>query len=131
VFGSRDGAVFALNLKDLPPGKHGLHLHENGDCGPGLVDGAQVAAGAAGGHWDSEHTGKHAGPAGDGHIGDLPVLLVLDDGTVTKTLIAPRIKDIETIRGHALVIHADGDNYADTPQPLGGSGARIACGVIR
>jgi superoxide dismutase, Cu-Zn family len=28
------------------------------------------------------------------------------------------------------MIHAGGDNYADQPQPLGGGGARIACGVI-
>ena len=28
------------------------------------------------------------------------------------------------------MIHAGGDNYSDQPQPLGGGGARIACGVI-
>ncbi|MBV8452160.1 MAG: superoxide dismutase, partial [Deltaproteobacteria bacterium] len=27
--------------------------------------------------------------------------------------------------------HAGGDNYSDTPLPLGGGGARLACGVIR
>jgi superoxide dismutase, Cu-Zn family len=128
---SAAGAVFSLNLKGLPPGLHGLHLHDKGDCGPGIVNGNTAAAGAAGGHWDSEHAGKHAGPEGEGHIGDLPVLEVLADGTVTKSLIAPRIKDIETVRGRALMIHAGGDNYADTPAPLGGGGARIACGVLK
>jgi hypothetical protein len=28
------------------------------------------------------------------------------------------------------MIHEGGDNYADAPKPLGGGGARIACGVI-
>jgi len=61
----------------------------------------------------------------------LPVLEVLPDGSVTKTLIAPRIMDIELLRGHTLMIHAGGDNYSDEPAPLGGGGVRIACGVIR
>jgi Cu-Zn family superoxide dismutase len=131
VVKSADGAVFNLNLTGLPPGPHGLHLHDKGDCGPAPVNGTVAPAGAAGGHWDSEHAGKHAGPSGEGHIGDLPVLEVLADGTVTKSLIAPHIKDIETVRGHALMIHAGGDNYADVPAPLGGGGARIACGVLK
>ncbi|SSP59941.1 Cu/Zn superoxide dismutase [Acinetobacter baumannii] len=29
------------------------------------------------------------------------------------------------------MIHAGGDNYSDSPLPLGGGGARIACGVIK
>jgi Cu-Zn family superoxide dismutase len=43
--------------------------------------------------------------------------------------VAPRITNVSTLRGHAVVIHAGGDNYSDVP-PLGGGGARIACGVI-
>jgi Cu/Zn superoxide dismutase len=31
---------------------------------------------------------------------------------------------------HAAMQHPNGDNYSDTPKPLGGGGARIACGVI-
>jgi Cu-Zn family superoxide dismutase len=125
------GAVFHLNLKGLPPGAHGLHVHDNGACGPGLVNGVSAPAGAAGGHWDSGHTAKHEGPMGMGHIGDLPLLEVAAEGGAVKTLTAPRIKDLEAVRGHALVIHAGGDNYSDQPAPLGGGGARIACGVIR
>ena len=43
---------------------------------------------------------------------------------------APHIKDLTTLRGKSVIIHAGGDNYSDQPQPLGGGGARIACGVI-
>jgi len=34
------------------------------------------------------------------------------------------------IEGRALMIHAAGDNYSDTPAALGGGGARIVCGVV-
>ena len=37
---------------------------------------------------------------------------------------------MEDVSGRALMIHEGGDNYADEPKPLGGGGARIACGVI-
>ena len=34
-------------------------------------------------------------------------------------------------RGKSLMIHEGGDNYSDTPKPLGGGGTRIACGVVK
>lgn len=128
---SAGGAVFKLNLKGLRPGPHGFHVHENGQCSPTTMNGTAIPAGAAGGHWDSDHTNKHAGPEGDGHIGDLPLLVVADDGTATQSLTALRIKDIAQLKGHAVVIHLNGDNYSDQPASLGGGGARVACGVIQ
>ena len=124
------GTVLKLNLRGLPPGPHGFHVHENGACGPTTANGNPVPAGAAGGHWDTDHTGRHEGPHGQGHNGDLPVLDVATDGTATQSLTAPRIKDASQLKGHALVIHAGGDNYSDQPAALGGGGGRIACGVI-
>ena len=47
------------------------------------------------------------------------------------SVLAPRIKHISEITGHALMIHAGGDNYADLPEKLGGGGARMVCGVIK
>ena len=125
-----NGAMFKLNLKSLPPGPHGFHVHENGQCAPTTMNGTAIPAGAAGGHWDSDHTNKHEGPAGAGHIGDLPVLEAAADGTASQSLSAPRIKDIAVLKGHALMIHQHGDNYSDQPAALGGGGPRIACGVI-
>ncbi len=128
---SASGAMFVLNLKDLAPGPHGFHVHDNPDCNPTTVKETVVAGGAAGGHWDSDHTGKHAGPAGAGHIGDLPVLIAQADGTAVQSLVAPRIRDISVLKGHALMLHKNGDNYSDEPAPLGGGGPRFACGVIQ
>jgi Cu-Zn family superoxide dismutase len=125
-----NGAIVTTALKGLPPGPHGFHIHENGSCQPTTANGQPVPAGGAGGHLDPQHTGKHEGPAGNGHLGDLPVLQVAGNGSAAQTLTAPHIKDVAVLRGRSVVIHIGGDNYSDQPQPLGGGGARIGCGVV-
>ena len=60
----------------------------------------------------------------------MPALQVGADGNASVTLTATRIKNVAELRGKAVMIHAGGDNYSDQPQPLGGGGARIACGVL-
>ncbi|WP_462379107.1 superoxide dismutase [Cu-Zn] SodC [Pseudomonas sp. Marseille-QA0892] len=127
---SEYGLVFTPDLKGLEPGIHGFHIHTKGSCDPAETDGKMTAAGAAGGHWDPKNTGKHGFPWGDGHLGDLPALYVTNDGQSTQPVLAPRIKTAEEIKGLALMVHAGGDNHADHPKPLGGGGARVACGVI-
>ncbi len=127
---SQDGLVLKPELTGLPPGAHGFHVHENPSCDPGEKDGKKQAALAAGGHYDPQQSGKHAGPTGTGHLGDLPVLEVGQDGHAAASMIAPRLK-VADLKGRALVIHAGGDNYADKPEPLGGGGKRIACGAIQ
>ena len=128
---SSGGATVKIALKGVPAGTHGFHIHENGSCEPGTANNQPVPAGAAGGHFDPQHTGKHEGPQGAGHLGDLPALQVAADGTADATVTAPNIKDVSALRGKAVMIHAGGDNYSDQPAPLGGGGARIACGVLQ
>ena len=129
--GGSSGLVLATDLKGLPPGEHGFHLHEKGDCGPGPTHKARSSRGCCRRPLEPVRLQGHAGPAGDGHMGDLPFLTVEADGTSKEQLIAPRITDLGQLDGHALMIHAGGDNYADQPQPLGGGGGRIACGAIK
>ncbi|MCF8053532.1 MAG: superoxide dismutase family protein [Desulfobacterales bacterium] len=104
-------------------------VHENPDCGPLEKDGKRVPGLAAGGHFDPQNTGRHEGPYGDGHLGDLPPLYADEHGRATLPVLAPRIK-VKDIKGRSLMIHAGGDNYSDHPAKLGGGGARIACGVV-
>lgn len=118
---SADGTRFTPNLTRLTPGAHGFHIHTNPSCG--------MAGQDAGGHYDPQNTGRHEGPYGNGHLGDLPTLYVSSSGTATTVVIAPRLK-MEDLNGRSLMIHAGSDNYSDTPAPLGGGGARVACGVV-
>ena len=125
------GLLITPKLFGLPPGEHGFHIHEKGDCGPGMNQGQSAAGFAAGGHYDPAHTKKHMGPLSTaGHRGDLPVLVVDSRGDATEAVIAPHLT-VEQIRGRSIMIHAGGDNYSDTPVPLGGGGARIACAVVK
>lgn len=122
------GVKLVTNLKGLPPGSHGFHVHQKASCDPAEKDNKMEPGEAAGGHYDPQKTAKHTGPAGTGHLGDLPVLVVDATGASTQTLLAPRLSLAE-LKGHSLMIHAGGDNLTDQPAN-GGGGARIACGII-
>lgn len=123
------GLLFTPHLSGLipglTPGIHGFHIHQNPSCDDSGM--------AAGGHLDPVKTNKHLGPyRDDGHLGDLPVLYVNQDGTAaTLPVLAPRLHKLAQITGHSLMIHNGGDNYSDTPEKLGGGGMRMVCGVIK
>jgi superoxide dismutase, Cu-Zn family len=122
----KNGGVELLpSLRDLPPGVHGFHVHENPACGAGEKDGRPQAGLAAGAHYDPDQSGKHQGPDGAGHRGDLTALNVAEDGTAATGSIRSARLSLSELHGRSLMIHADPDNYADQP-----GGARIACGVI-
>jgi Cu-Zn family superoxide dismutase len=115
------GLLIRPNLNSLPQGLHGFHLHQHPNCGD--------HGDKAGSHFDPNQTNTHQGPYGNGHLGDLPVLYVASDGTANTPTLAPRLK-LGELKGLTVMVHANGDNYSDTP-PLGGGGAREACGVIQ
>ena len=115
------GMLISPNLIKIPAGLHGFHIHEVANCGDHGM--------SAGGHYDPMKTKSHKGPYDKGHLGDLPVLYVANDGTAKTPVLAPRLKTKDLI-GKTLMVHAGGDNYSDTPA-LGGGGAREACGVIK
>jgi Cu-Zn family superoxide dismutase len=127
--GANRGVTFVPDLKGLPPGMHGFHVHEFANCGAKEKDGKLEPGEMAGGHLDAKKTGKHAGPTGLGHEGDLPPLQVSAAGTATGTVTAPRL-ELKDLAGKSLMIHQGGDNGSDQPKPNGGGGTRIACGVI-
>lgn len=114
------GLLIKPNLSGLPTGIHGFHIHEFPNCGN--------QAQSAGGHFDPKKTNSHQGPYGNGHLGDLPVLVVDSQGIATIPTLAPRLKTND-IKNRSIMVHAGGDNYSNNPA-LGGGGARIACGTI-
>ena len=109
---TKTGLRVTPRLTDLPPGDH------------------PAAGMPAGGHYDPADTGKHLGPQGDGHKGDMPVLTVEASGKATKAATVPHLT-LADAKGRSIVIHAGGDDYSDQPAPSGGGGARIACGVVK
>ena len=125
---SDSGLVFTPSLSYLSPGLHGFHVHQNPSCDPAEEDGQMKPALAAGGHYAPDSK-NHGTPWGDGHLGDLPALFVDEEGNANHPVLAPRLT-MSDVSGRSLMIHANGDNYSDDPKPLGGGGARIACGVI-
>jgi superoxide dismutase, Cu-Zn family len=46
----KKGVSFKISVKGLPAAQRGFHVHEKGDCGPGMKDGKMEAGIAAGEH---------------------------------------------------------------------------------
>ena len=125
----KDGVTVEPKLKGLTPGEHGFHVHEKASCDPADKDGKKTAGQGAGAHFDPDNTKAHKGPGGGGHKGDLPKLVVDEKGK-SKHKLEVKGLTLADFAGHSLMIHAGGDNYSDTPKPLGGGGDRIVCGVV-
>lgn len=127
---TEQGLRVRTDLKNLPAGEHGFHIHYYPDCAPKWENAQLVPAGMAGGHYDPDQTEKHLGPGKNGHKGDLPVLNVQQNGTVKADFVVSHLR-LDEIKNRSIIIHEGGDNFSDTPLPLGGGGTRIACGVIK
>lgn len=122
-----NGVNIKLNLHDLTPGDHAIHVHQNAKCeGPDFK--------SAGGHFNPD--GKHHGlqnPEGP-HAGDIPNFTADAGGKAKTTVTAPNVTltdgphSVFTGGATALVVHAKADD--GKTDPAGNSGDRIACGVI-
>lgn len=124
--GDDDGILLTLEVNDLSPGWHGLHIHAVGAC-----DDHADHFKKAGGHLaDSNEKHGFLNPEGP-HKGDLPNIWVHKDGTAKVEIFTEDldVKDLKDADGSALMIHEKPDDY--TTDPAGDSGTRLACGVIK
>jgi Cu-Zn family superoxide dismutase len=114
-----DGVRIKLDIKNLPPGQHSMHIHQIAKCDAP----------------DFKSAGPHFNAAGHTHegltSGDIPnfFLIVGDDHTAHVTVVAPNVTmghdehSVFSNGGTAIVIHASEGSAPGVP-------ARIACGVI-
>ena len=119
-----DGAVEVnVNLTGVPPGVHGFHIHENGDCADN--------GNAAGGHYNPMTTAHGAPNADPHHAGDFGNVTADDMGRVQLEFTTPSVTveaGPNSVVGHAIILHANPDDL--TTQPTGNAGGRIACCVL-
>jgi Cu-Zn family superoxide dismutase len=127
---TKKGVHVKLELKNLPPGDHGVHIHQNAVCDAPDFKGA-------GGHFNPD--GKMHGylnPMGH-HNGDLPSSVTVGadhTGTVTFVLTSISLDPAASNSlflngGTSIVVHEKADD--EETDPSGASGNRIACGVIK
>lgn len=127
------GLLVRVKASGLTPGWHGMHFHSVATCAdPGFK--------MSGGH---VHDASVSAPLHgllnpmESDLGDLPNLYVAADGTVNAEVFSPFVSlqgaggrmALLDSDGSALVLHAAPDDHQS--QPIGGAGARVACGAIK
>jgi len=126
-----EGVLINIKASNLPAGKHGMHFHEVGTCEDHnhfkMAKGHIMPTNRPHGYLN-----KDGGP----HEGNLPNLIVAENGEVEVELYSHMVSingagnkpALLDDNGSVLMIHINEDDH--TTQPIGGSGARIACGVV-
>ncbi|GAA1945825.1 superoxide dismutase family protein [Brevibacterium antiquum] len=139
---TKSGTEVSVKVEGLEPGFHGFHVHATGKCEPdsAAADKPEKKGDflSAGGHMGSDEA-KHPN-----HAGDLPSLLVNEDGTGELSFTTDRFspEDLADDDGSAVMIHSGTDNFANIPERYASEGAdeetagagdakmRVACGVV-
>jgi Cu-Zn family superoxide dismutase len=137
-----DRTTVVVEASGLAPGPHGFHIHAIGRCEPDSTDPAEPTRTgdflSAGGHLAKE------GQVHGAHDGDLPSLIVAEDGTARMTVTTDSLsaQDVLDSDGSAVMIHALADNFRNVPEryapegpdettnKTGDSGGRIACAEL-
>ena len=125
---TKEGVKVKATLMNLPPGDHGIHVHQKPAC-----DAPDFKS--AGPHFNpdsKQHGSKN--PAGP-HAGDMPVNITIGqdgkgkaDFVATGISLLPNAPNSIVANGASIVLHEKADDMMTDPS--GNSGARIACGIV-
>ena len=123
---STGGVRVEVHIENAPPGVHGLHVHETGDC-------SAPDASSAGGSLQSRRDAarrrrrtRAATPAISGNI------TIEANGTGhLELVIGPphRPPGPNSVVGKAVIFHEKADDLKT--QPTGDAGGRLGCGVVQ
>jgi Cu-Zn family superoxide dismutase len=122
------GVLVEVEIRGLPPGEHGFHIHETGRCDPA------TGFNSAGGHFAPRGERHGYQVEGGPHAGDMPNQFVGQDGVLRAHVLNPNVTlgggqgTLFDADGSALVVHANPDDYRS--QPSGDAGGRLACAAI-
>ena len=124
------GLLIRIEADGLTPGWHGVHIHAVAAC--------EAPFTSAGGHINHGEPKDPHGllNAGGPDDGDLPNVHADAEGRVRAEVFTTRARIARDgpgqwlwdADGSALVIHANMDDHST--QPIGGAGARVACGIM-
>jgi superoxide dismutase, Cu-Zn family len=119
-----DGSVqVKVDLTGVPPGVHGIHVHEKGACGDNGM--------AAGGHFNPMGMTHGSPDAVTHHAGDFGNVNAPSSGEIHEQFVTRSVTvspGSMSVAGHAMILHANPDDLVT--QPTGNAGGRIACGVV-
>jgi superoxide dismutase, Cu-Zn family len=131
----KKSVLVVAEVKGLLAGFHGFHIHSIGECIAPFT--------SAGPHFEQGIDSNHRD-----HNGDMPVLLVNNNGTAQAVFKTDRFAVADLFdkdrggNGRAVIIHANPDNYANIPTSryspapdattlaTGDAGNRLVCGII-